>query len=108
MKNIVIAMTLVLFASTANARCNSEDTKVGLVTAATAGVVMTVATVASLPLTGPGIAAGTTVGVARAVTGRILMKTTLPTAIFTMPSWGTLGFFLGRGVSCAHAGRGGM
>ena len=82
------------------AQCNNTDIGVGIGVGVATGIAATIGTVAGMTLVGPGIAAGATVGVARAVAMPFLTKTTLPMAAGIIPTVGGLAGVLGYSASC--------
>jgi len=80
--------------------CDRTDTIIGVGVGVATGIAATIGTVAGMTLVGPGIAAGATVGVARAVAMPFLTKTTLPMAAGIVPTIGGLAGVLGYSASC--------
>lgn len=80
--------------------CDRTDTIIGVGVGIATGIAATIGTVAGMTLVGPGIAAGATVGVARAVAMPFLKGTTLPMAAGMIPTIGGLAGVLGYSASC--------
>lgn len=103
MRLLIIAIASIFITTTANAAlwCDKQQAhKVGIATAVGMTAVMGVATVATMPIVGPGIAAGSTVGIVRALSGAIFRKTTVPVTLAGAVPWGITGFFTGTYGSC--------
>lgn len=103
--NAITAATLVVivstgFASAASDSCEKHGWKVGAASAVVTTVGLTVAAIATTPIVGPGIAAGATVGVARALSGNILRRTTLPAMAIWSPFLGSFGYMVGNTGYC--------
>ena len=82
------------------AQCNNTDIGVGIGVGVATGIAATIGTVAGMTLVGPGVAAGATVGVARAVTMPFLTKTTVPMAAGIIPTIGGLAGIFSYSASC--------
>jgi len=111
LKAAAIVAIVIFAATTADARayCDRQEAhKVGIATAVGLTAVMGVATVATMPIVGPGIAAGSTVGIVRALSGAIFRKTTLPVTLAGAPMWGITGFFTGTYGACISQQYGNM
>ena len=80
MKNVIAASALAItMATTAHAAVDcSEASKYGAYAGVAVGVGATVITVASMPVVGAGVAAGTTIGYASMWAAPYLFATTLP------------------------------
>jgi hypothetical protein len=101
MKNIIATIALVLFASTAQAKsnveCTNTDLAIGIAGGVGIAVVMGVSTVAGMALVGPGVAAGSTVGWAGALSMPFLTKATAhmvgASLVFIAPVTSTAGYY---------------
>lgn len=114
MKRLIIAIAMSLvFVNTAHAdgyyvldttvsesKCSNTDLAIGIGAGVTIATVAAVASVASAPLIGPGIAAGTKVGVSGALSGAIFTKSTLPAILVSVPTLGTIYSVAGYYGSC--------
>ena len=99
MKNFIATLLLVITATTANAKpeCTTQDVVIGVAAGVTAAVITGVATVASMPVVGAGVAAGSTVGWVGAFSAPFLTNATASVVAATVviggPIYSAVGFY---------------
>lgn len=111
--NSICAAALIVIVSTgfafsANESCEKNSWIAGASGAVVSTVGITVAAIASAPIVGTGIAAGSTVGVVRALSGNILRRTTLPAMAIWSPFLGAFGYLVGVTSYCVTTDIGDM
>ena len=105
MKTLITTLLLIVMTTTAQAntitpvepKCTNTDLTIGIVGGVATAVVTGVATVASMPLVGAGVAAGSTVGWAGAFSAPFLTKATASVVAASValggPIYSTVGYY---------------
>jgi len=102
MKTLITTLILIIFTTTAHAKpqCTNTDLAIGVGVGTVAAVVVGISTVATSPLIGAGVAAGSTVGWAGAFTMPILINSTLASIATASVVVAPLVTFAGYYASC--------
>jgi hypothetical protein len=102
MKTLITTLLLIIFTTTAQAKpqCTNTDLAIGVGVGTVAAVAVGVGTVATSPLIGAGVVAGSTVGWAGAFTMPILINSTLASIATASVVVAPLTAFVGYYASC--------
>jgi hypothetical protein len=80
--------------------CSNTDITIGVVAGVVTGVVVGLASVSGMTLVGPGVVAGSKLGLSAALSAPFLAKTTIPLTAMSLSVFGPAGAVVGHYASC--------